>query len=126
MPADCMVRWEYVGWLGEVSMAFDFRFIIITTFLHSMEALKLSHHRAQTFGHRKPWTTNNCKNQNVVQELLLAVSRTAEREANVTAELTWMTSRGLYIHIRVSPTFHVMGGVCIGMLCMVPSNFEIP
>ena len=121
-----MVRWEYVGWLGEVSMGFDFRFIMITTFMHSMEALKLLSHRAQTFGHRKPWTTNNCESQNVGQELLLAVSTTAEREANVTAELTWMTWRGLYIYIRVSPTFHVMGGVCIGTVGMVPSNFEIP
>lgn len=36
MPADCMVRWEYVGWLGEMRRECDFRFIRITTLLHSM------------------------------------------------------------------------------------------
>lgn len=40
MPADCMVRWECVGWLGEVRIKFDFKFIIITTFVHSVQALK--------------------------------------------------------------------------------------
>ena len=36
MPADCMVRCDYVGWLGEVRMGYDFRFIRITPLFDSM------------------------------------------------------------------------------------------